>query len=270
MIPETRLKPFSRDDPMPNRSVFFVSDGTGITAETFGNAILAQVAYGAAEQARRLAAAWRRFAGEAAWSTLASAANTASFAIVPLLLARHYSAAEVGWYALMQRVALGPVGVVGSAVSQSFWAEAATLVRQDVPALRQLYLRSLVRLGAVALPLALLALAGPWYVGPLFGAAQWQGAGLVLAVSAPMLVGAAVASPLSHLVIHRRQHWQALWDAARVLLLALVVEGMGRAGLGLVATLLAVSLVMAAMYAVLVVLNLRALRLALPAAAAAP
>ena len=29
-------------DPMPQRTVFFVSDGTGITAETFGNAILAQ------------------------------------------------------------------------------------------------------------------------------------------------------------------------------------------------------------------------------------
>ncbi|WP_396440807.1 kinase/pyrophosphorylase, partial [Limnohabitans sp.] len=27
---------------MPKRTVFFVSDGTGITAETFGNAILAQ------------------------------------------------------------------------------------------------------------------------------------------------------------------------------------------------------------------------------------
>src|SRR5690606_21698289 len=27
---------------MPHRSVFFVSDGTGITAETFGNSILAQ------------------------------------------------------------------------------------------------------------------------------------------------------------------------------------------------------------------------------------
>ena len=27
---------------MQNRTVFFVSDGTGITAETFGNAILAQ------------------------------------------------------------------------------------------------------------------------------------------------------------------------------------------------------------------------------------
>ena len=27
---------------MPNRTVYFVSDGTGITAETFGNSILAQ------------------------------------------------------------------------------------------------------------------------------------------------------------------------------------------------------------------------------------
>ncbi|MGA0016024.1 MAG: kinase/pyrophosphorylase, partial [Burkholderiaceae bacterium] len=29
---------------MPNRSVFFLSDSTGITAETFGHAILAQFA----------------------------------------------------------------------------------------------------------------------------------------------------------------------------------------------------------------------------------
>ena len=29
---------------MSNRTVFFVSDGTGITAETFGNSILAQFA----------------------------------------------------------------------------------------------------------------------------------------------------------------------------------------------------------------------------------
>lgn len=35
--------PFNHLTPaMPNRTVFFISDGTGITAETFGNAILAQ------------------------------------------------------------------------------------------------------------------------------------------------------------------------------------------------------------------------------------
>jgi regulator of PEP synthase PpsR (kinase-PPPase family) len=41
---------------MPDRTVFFVSDGTGITAETFGNSILAQFA----EQAAPCAAALHR------------------------------------------------------------------------------------------------------------------------------------------------------------------------------------------------------------------
>lgn len=212
----------------------------------------------------RCAAALRRYGREAAWSTLASAANTASFAVVPLLLARHFGAAEVGYYALMQRVALGPIGMVGSAVSQSFWAEAAQLLRRDVPALRALYLGSTRRLAWVALPLAAFALAGPLFVGPLFGAAQWQQAGWVLAASVPMLVGQVVVSPLSHLIIHGRQHWQALWDVARVALLAGTIEVLGRAEAGLVVTVLGLSCVMAAMYVVLWWLNLLALRHARP------
>ena len=35
-------RPNTYPSTMPNRTVFFISDGTGITAETFGNAILAQ------------------------------------------------------------------------------------------------------------------------------------------------------------------------------------------------------------------------------------
>ncbi|MDO5086824.1 MAG: hypothetical protein Q4D74_04340, partial [Comamonadaceae bacterium] len=42
--PDTLTRPVrsSACSAMPNRTVFFVSDGTGITAETFGKAILAQ------------------------------------------------------------------------------------------------------------------------------------------------------------------------------------------------------------------------------------
>jgi O-antigen/teichoic acid export membrane protein len=208
---------------------------------------------------RRVMVAWLRFRREAAWSTLVSAVNTASFAVIPLLLARHWSVAEVGWYALMQRVALAPIGLVGSAVSQSFWAEAARLVRVDRDALARLYKRSSWRLLAVALPIAAAALAGPLYIGWIFGDA-WRGAGWVLAASVPMLIGQVVASPLSHLVVHGRQHWQAAWDCARIGLLALVIALAGSAGLGIVAAVAALSLVMAAMYGVLIALNLRALR----------
>lgn len=211
---------------------------------------------------QRVASAWRRFRAEAAWSTLASLANTLSFALVPLLLARHYGVAEVGYYALMQRVALGPIGLIGAAVSQSFWAEAAQLMRSDPAALARLYKRSTLRLAWVALPLSLLALAGPWYVGPLFGSGQWADAGWVLAASVPLLIGQAVASPLSHLVIHRKQHWQATWDAVRMLVLAVAIEASAWAGLGFSWIVFVVSLVMAAMYLVLVLMNLRALRMA--------
>ena len=40
--PHDPFNPHQTATTMPNRTVFFVSDGTGITAETFGNSILAQ------------------------------------------------------------------------------------------------------------------------------------------------------------------------------------------------------------------------------------
>ncbi|MFN0187018.1 MAG: hypothetical protein ACKVQR_24665 [Aquabacterium sp.] len=210
----------------------------------------------------RMRVAWRRFGGEAGWSTVASVLNTACFAVVPLLLLRHHDMVQVGWWALMQRVALGPVGLVTSAMSQGFWAEAAQLVRQQPDVLARLYVRNTRRLAWVGLAIGAVALAGPLYVGPLFGRAQWQQAGWVLAATAPLLAAMVVASPLSHLVIHGRQAWQAGWDAARLLLLVAVVELCGRAGCGLTRTVLAMSMAMALMYGVLVWLNLCALRAA--------
>jgi O-antigen/teichoic acid export membrane protein len=209
---------------------------------------------------RSLVVAWRRFGTEALWSTLASVLNAASFAVMPLLLARHYGAADLGYYALMQRLAYAPIGLVGAAVSQSFWAEAARLVRSDPAALDRLYRRSCWRLAWLALPIGALALAGPWFVGPLLGTAQWQAAGAVLAVSAPLLMAQTVFSPLSHLIVHGRQHWQAMWDAARIVLACGLLEGLGRSGADFIATVASLSILYAAMYLLLHGANLHALR----------
>jgi O-antigen/teichoic acid export membrane protein len=208
---------------------------------------------------RRIAAAWCRYRSQAGWSTLAALLNTLSLTAIPLLLARHYSAAEVGYYALMQRVAFGPIGLVGTAVRQSFWAEAAQQARRDPAALRALFLRSTRRLAVLAIPVAALALAGPWIVGPLFGSAQWQGAGWVLAASVPMLAGQMVVTPLSHLEVHGRQRWQAVWDGARLVLLVAAVEWRGQAGAPLAQAVFWLSAVLGLMYLVLFRMNLRAL-----------
>lgn len=209
---------------------------------------------------RLLGHALRRFGAEAGWSTLASALNTLSFALVPLLLARHYGLAEVGYYSLMQRVALGPVGLVGSAVAQSFWVESARLARVSNPELEQLFRRSARRLALVALGVAPLVLAAPLYFGPIFGAERWSAAGWVVAASMPLLAGQIIVSPLSHLIVHRKQHWQAAWDLARIVALAATIEGLGRANAPFAGVVLAASSVMAVAYVILYLMNLRALR----------
>ncbi len=210
---------------------------------------------------RRIATTWHRYRGQAAWSTLAASLNTLSLAVIPLMLARHYSVAEVGFYALTQRIAFGPIGMITAAVRQSFWAEAAQLARTDAPALRTLYLRSMRRLGWVALLVACAALAGPLYMGPIFGTQQWQESGWVLAASVPMLVGQVVASPLSHLEVHGKQHWQAGWDLLRFVALLVSIEWAGRSAAPLAEAVLWLSMIVGLMYVALVQLNLRALSL---------
>ncbi len=208
---------------------------------------------------RRVVVSWRRFRGQVAWSTLAALLNTLSLAAVPLMLSRHHSMADVGFYTLVQRIAFVPAGLVGSAVRDSFWAEAARRAGSDPAGLRALFLVSLRRLGLLAAVATVVALAGPLWVGPLLGAAQWSGAGWVLAASVPMLVGQIAVSPLSHLEVHSKQHWQAAWDAVRLATLVAVIDIAGRSGAGLPVTVLALSLVMGAMYGVLLLMNLRAL-----------
>jgi [pyruvate, water dikinase]-phosphate phosphotransferase / [pyruvate, water dikinase] kinase len=58
---------------MPNRTVFFVSDGTGITAETFGNSILAQFAAKPRHVRRPFVDS-----AEKAWAVLAEINNAAT------------------------------------------------------------------------------------------------------------------------------------------------------------------------------------------------
>ena len=56
--------------------------------------------------------------------------------LVPILLIQYFSSTEVGWYSLMQRVAVAPLGIVTTSLGQSFWAEAARLAKEDRNRLR--------------------------------------------------------------------------------------------------------------------------------------
>lgn len=197
---------------------------------------------------------------QASLSVAVTVVLTASQMIVPVLLVQYYSEVEVGWYSLMQRVAVGPLGIVTTALGQSFWAEAAQLAREDRGRLRTLYFGTTKRLLLVSVPLVLLCIAGPWYVGPLFGREDWAQAGPVLQAMAPMVLGTLVFAPLNHLVVHRRQAWQLMADGCRLLLVVAVIVASSATGIAFVLVVFLVSMASLLGYIILFILHWRILR----------
>lgn len=169
-----------------------------------------------AEQSRaELGRVFRQFAGESLVSSVVSVINIASIAIIPFLLASYYGPAEVGWYALMNRLALAPTQLFTSALARSFWSESASLVSRDLPALRRLYLTTARRLALAGVPVAVLCACGPLFVAPVFGQ-EWRSAGYILLALAPGVVSQLVAQPITHLIVHRKQHWKLYLDAGKL------------------------------------------------------
>ncbi|MDV3350375.1 hypothetical protein D0962_27995 [Leptolyngbyaceae cyanobacterium CCMR0082] len=205
---------------------------------------------------KRIQISFLRFWQESTLSTGVAIANAASLTAVPVLLAQYYSATEIGWYALMNRLALTPVSLFTTAIGQSFWSEAAILVKQDRLSLRYLYLKSTKTLSLLAIPITIVCLLGPFFVGRLFGSEDWQPAGLVLAALAPMLLGQVIVSPLSHLVVHRKQHWQFIWDVCRLIMIISIATLFGRMGIKIESLVLTLSIINLGMYGLIFYLNL--------------
>jgi O-antigen/teichoic acid export membrane protein len=201
-----------------------------------------------------------RYWWESTTSTMVAVVNVASLSAVPLLLVQYYSAKEVGWYALMYRLAIAPIGLLTSALSQSFWAEAAQLAKTDIARLKSLFLKSTKLLILAAIPVVLLCVAGPLFVGPFLGEAQWAGAGNILMALAPMLVGMIVVQPLTHLIVHKKQIWKLYLDVIKLVAIILLIILFSKAGGELHVLIFYLSLVFLVSHGILFYLNLICLK----------
>ena len=187
----------------------------------------------------------------------ASFVSTLGLAIVVLILAHRFDAAQVGWYALMMRVLGTPIGALSTALAQSFWSQVSKTVHDgDYRSLSASYLKVTAVLVAGAVPMVAVCLAGPWFVGPAFGE-QWTGAGAVLTAMAPMLVGMLVFAPTNHLFAMGRQDLQLLGDGARLMLVIASAAIAGETDLGFVPTVAVISTAALAGYLLRFLLHVR-------------
>jgi O-antigen/teichoic acid export membrane protein len=68
----------------------------------------------------------------------------------------------------------------------------------------------------LSIGIVLICAAAPWFVGPLLGAEEWSGAGTILLMMAPALVGSFIFSSTNHLVVYGKQKWQFFSDAINI------------------------------------------------------
>ena len=166
--------------------------------------------------------ALRKHGKQAAWSTGVSVLNAFTISSPLFIIGALYSSTELGWYLLMHRLVAAPVGILSTALAQSFWSHAARLsLEGDMSKLGRVYRTVTLRLALAAIPVIAVCLAGPFFVGALLGEEEWSGAGYVLLAMTPLFVANLLFSPTNHLVVMNKQHLQLIVDALRLGLLSL-------------------------------------------------
>jgi len=111
-----------------------------------------------------------------------------------------------------------PVSLISSALSQSFWTQAAEQVRTGkFLELHRSYLEITKLLGLIAIIVSAACFFGSYLVEAVFGQ-DWAPAGPILIAMIPYLVGLIMFSPTNHLVVFNRQGLQILVDGTRIAL----------------------------------------------------
>lgn len=207
--------------------------------------------------AKRARATLSVFGREAGWSTAVSLVNAVSLSLPLIMISSFYSVREAGWYSLMYTVAVGPIGLVTSALSQSYWAHAASLAKEGrFRDLNHHYLATTKRLALAATLVAAGCTVAPFVVGPVFGEAEWGGAGYVLLAMMPLLVGYMMFSPTNHLVVLKRQSMQMFADCSRIVMVVAAIFGSYTMGYGVVQAVFLSSLASLAGHILLFVIHL--------------
>jgi len=114
-----------------------------------------------------------------------------------LLLAEFYGLEIAGYFLLANKVIGAPLQMIGSSISQVYYAEAAQIVRTKPSHLKRLFLSLTKKLFYFSLLLSLiLILTGKWVFLLVFGE-EWEIAGIYVSILALMFFARFITNPLA-------------------------------------------------------------------------
>ncbi|QRX64190.1 oligosaccharide flippase family protein [Dysgonomonadaceae bacterium zrk40] len=202
---------------------------------------------------------YKRFPLVQSWSQLLLSAG----AQLPVLLLGFYHGAEiVGIFGLANTMIRLPMDLVGQSVSQVYFGEISKFGKENPRKIYNLTVTLIIRLLKVGIiPIALIALLGPWIFSIVFGA-EWSDAGLYARILSIYVLFAFLSAPVANIFnVYERMDIQLSLNIFRVVLVILVFVICGYLELTPIYTIGIYSLLLSFYYLFLV---LRVLKLVKP------
>lgn len=173
-----------------------------------------------------------------------------------LLVGWYFSSDLQGQFSTAWRLMQAPVVLVTGAVSQVFFQRFATTPRGTMRALVDRSVRMSFLVGLV--PFAILVVIAPWLFPWYLGAADWAESGRLAQALVPWLYLNLATSPISTVFVATdRQGWMLGFACVYAGAPLALISVLGGAGVGLIPTIWAVSLLMAALLGGLILLTRR-------------
>jgi O-antigen/teichoic acid export membrane protein len=177
------------------------------------------------------------------------------------MLSAIYGLNVMGMYAFAYELLILPSSLISTSMLQVYYAEVSNMMRENSQEIKNLYIATTRKLLLIGIPLIIIpCLLAPFFFPLIFGP-QWKEAGMYCLPLAILALANFVVSPTSMLSGYGFNHWTLIWDISRTLLVFASFYVIQVLALPIMMALFIYSCVMAFMYGVNYLLNLKAISL---------
>jgi O-antigen/teichoic acid export membrane protein len=187
--------------------------------------------------------------------------NSIALQLPVFMLSSIYGLSVMGMYTFAYGILILPSSLISSSMLQVYYAEVSNMMRENSKEIKNLYIATTRKLLLIGIPLIIIpCLLAPFFFPLIFGE-QWKDAGIYCLPLAILALSNFVISPTSMLSGYGFNHWTLIWDISRTILVFLTFYIIQVLSLPVMIALFIYSSVMALMYGVNYLMNIRAISL---------
>lgn len=203
----------------------------------------------------------KRFVQFPLFSFPAGIINALALQLPVFMLSAIYGLTVMGMYAFAYELLILPSSLISTSMLQVYYAEVSNMMRENSREIKNIYISTTRKLFLIGIPLIIIpCLLAPFFFPLIFGE-LWRDAGFYCLPLAILALANFVVSPTSNMSVYGFNHWVLIWDVSRTILVFASFLLIQALSLPVMVALFIYAGVMAFMYGVNYLMNLKAISL---------